>query len=85
MCATMKRATFEELGQKSGCVILAGGNDVVAKILVHERVVERYYTLAGEDDLLGPWPLPLLASARPWRGGVGGDAWEGRTALERVL
>jgi len=60
------RATLEELWEKGGGAVLAGGDKVVAKVVVHDGVVECDDALAGELDRLVPWPLPLLPSARGW-------------------
>lgn len=87
MCVMLERVTLEELGQKSGCVVFAGGDKVVAKVVVHEGVIECNHTFAGEHDLLLPWPFPLLAST--WPGGVQvrlrRHAWEGCAAPESGL
>lgn len=82
---TWQGVTFEELWQERDRVVLAGGDKVVAKVVVHGGVVEGDDALAGELDGLVPWPLPLLAPARAGcrRGGL--HAGKGRAALEGVF
>jgi hypothetical protein len=76
--ATWQRVTLEELGQERGRAVLAGGDDVVAKVVVEGGVAEGDDALAGGRDGLVPRPLPLASAGA---GAGGGLAGKGRAAL----